>query len=79
MKKSLLALAVMASFGLAGAASAAPALPGAAIAPSDVVPVRMDRMHGHHRQMGRRHRHGHMMRHHHHRRGHMMRHHHHRM
>ena len=69
MKKTLLALAVIASFGLASPASAAPALPGAVSAPEVVVDVRM---HRHHHHMGRGH---HMRRHHHHHRHHMRRHH----
>ncbi|MEE7455965.1 hypothetical protein MPAR162_15135 [Methylorubrum populi] len=74
MKKSLLALAVLATFGLAGSASAAPLLPGGVSAPDAVVEVQHH--HGRHHQHMRRHHHHHHMRHHHHR--HHMRHHHHR-
>nr|WP_042674172.1 hypothetical protein [Methylobacterium sp. B34] len=74
MRKTVLAAAVLAAFGAATSASAAPGLPASVSAPSEVISVRMDRMHGHHHhRMMRHHRHGHMMRHHHHR-GHMMRH-----
>lgn len=73
LKKTLLALTVLASFGLASPASAAPALPGAVSAPETVVDVRMHRHHHHH--MRRHHRHHH---HHHGRRHHHRHHHHHR-
>ncbi|TGD98096.1 hypothetical protein EU555_17180 [Methylobacterium nonmethylotrophicum] len=60
----MLVAAVLAAFGGATSASPAPGLPGAVVAPPDVVSVRMERMHGdHHHRMMRHHRQGHMMRH----------------
>lgn len=80
MRKSLFALAVVASLGaigLAAPASAAPGMIGAVEAPSAVIDVRMHDHHGmrgRHHMMGRGHRGHHMMRGHGHHRGHMMRH-----